>query len=499
MSNIRASFPSSARPAELAREHVAAGDLLYSQAQFAAALDRFQQAVGLQPDVPDYHFRVASAAWKLDLRPLVETHYQRAAELDPSFAEAHKMLAQWFVSHGRTDRALHHSKLAFDLAPADPDTRITRAVVLTTDAQPQAGWEILQPLVDSGYTSWHLASAYADLAGRIAHHDQAVQVIERTLASAKISPALARRLHVSAASLLEATGRYDDAFAHMRRAKKLVPETFDPSAYSKWVDRCLDFFTPARLAALPHTTRHDTRPLLIVGVPRSGTTLVEQILASHPSIFGGGELRTLGEISVSLASTPWAEGLVYPECLELLCLREVDRLAEQYLSVINSLSSTATYVTDKMPQNYEWLGMAALILPKCHIIHCIRDPRDTCISCFLTDFEKGNAFSNDVSHLVSYYRDYQRQMQRWKDLLGAQILDVRYEDLVADPAGQIRRLLDFLNLPWDERCLAFHENDRAVNTASRNQVRKPIYSSSIGRWERYKNSAPELGELRGIW
>src|SRR5205823_3506901 len=152
----------------------------------------------------------------------------------------------------------------------------------------------------------------------------------------------------------------------------------------------------------------------------------------------------------------WRKGVPYPQCMDLLSTADIDRVAREYLAGINALNSTATYVTNKMPQNYEFLGLIEILLPQSRVIHCSRDARDTCLSCFLTDFDIGNAFSLNLGTLASYYRDYRRLMKNWKEVLTLPVLDVQYEEVVGDLPGQTRRMLEFLELPWDERCVQFH-------------------------------------------
>jgi hypothetical protein len=227
-------------------------------------------------------------------------------------------------------------------------------------------------------------------------------------------------------------------------------------------------------------------------MPRSGTSLVEQILATHPDVFGGGELASLGLVVSAISDAGRSQGIGTPEAYDLLSFNRVNAFAADYLATITSLNSAARYVTDKMPSNFMRLGLAEILLPDCRVIHCVRDPRDTCLSCYFNYFEGGNAFSFDLADLAAYYRDYRRMMDHWKQILTLPMLEVRYEDVVADQEGQTRRMLEFLDLPWDERCLSFHENKRHVATASREQVRKPLYASSVGRWKHYEKQIPEL-------
>ena len=221
------------------------------------------------------------------------------------------------------------------------------------------------------------------------------------------------------------------------------------------------------MTSLPRATHGNQRPVLIVGMPRSGTTLVEQILACHPEIFGAGELSRLSEVVCESSGAEWSNGTAFPDCYDFLSMSRANELAGKYLEKINSLNTTATYVTDKMPDNFLYLGSAQLLLPQCRVIHCVRDPRDTCLSCYMTDFGSQNAYSFDLNHVAGYYRDYARLMEHWKLVLDLPILDVRYEDLIADQTGQTRRMLEFLELPWDDRCLKFHESKRFPATASR--------------------------------
>ena len=473
--------------------HVTRGDSLYAQGRFESAFKEFQFALACNRADPDTYFRLASTAWKLDLRPEVEQFYLQAIKLDPKFAQAHQMFARWLLTQQRAEAALEHTTAAIAISPNDEETVITHSVALTANGQWQLAYDCLRPILQAGRASWHLASALADVAGKVDQRAQAVALIDRTLLECEVAPVLARKLRVSAASLSVSLGRHVDAFEQMRRAKELVTEKFDPIGRSAWVTNSNDYLSRQKMDALPRATHQNARPVLIVGMPRSGTSLIEQILSSHPAIHGAGELRALGAAYESLLAADWTEGLAYPQCLDTLSIRRANELANGYLLSIASAPADAIYVTDKMPQNFEHLGLAEVLLPDCHVIHCQRDPRDTCLSCYLTDFDHGHAFTCDLEHLASFYRDYQRQMAHWKSVLSLPILDVRYEDVVADAEGQTRRMLDFLKLPWADSCLSFHENRRQVATASKDQVRQPLYKTSVQRWKRYeKNLGPLL-------
>ena len=292
-------------------------------------------------------------------------------------------------------------------------------------------------------------------------------------------------------------GRHDEAFEHARRGKEGRRPAYDPAQTSQSVDRRIKYFTPKKLRRLPRASHGNRRPVFIIGMPRSGTTLVEQILASHSQVCGAGELRALPAICQSARSNLQASCKDYPELLDAMTPDIANELAEGYLSAIAAIDQTATYVTDKMPDNFLLLGLIATLFPGSHVIHCRRDPLDTCLSCYMNYFAGGQVFSHDLTHLGAYYRDYERQMTHWREVLNFPVIEVRYENLVKDAANETRKLLAHLGLPWEDACLNFHRNRRPVLTPSCDQVRRPMYSSSVGRWKRYaKQLAPLMSALR---
>jgi hypothetical protein len=233
-------------------------------------------------------------------------------------------------------------------------------------------------------------------------------------------------------------------------------------------------------------------------MPRSGTTLVEQILDSHPEVFGAGELLDFTRV-VHQAEQLGSRGATrlggkggYTDWLAGASENQLDALAGLYLSRVTSFAPRARYITDKLPFNWMHLGLISRIFPQSHVIHVVRDPLDTCVSCYMTHFEDSVAYSTDLTYLGMQYNDQVKLMAHWRSVLELPILEVSYEALIADPENQVRRVLSFLDLPWDERCLSFHENKRVAWTASVDQVRRPMYRTSVGRW---KNYAAHLGPL----
>lgn len=300
---------------------------------------------------------------------------------------------------------------------------------------------------------------------------------------------------------LDARGDHDGAFeawnqANAARRRQVGP--YDRDGLVKRVDRLIAQFSPAFMAARRTWGHSTTRPVFVLGMPRSGTTLVEQILSAHPDVHGYGELTDLGQIAKdmpqrlgSLQRWPEVANALRPETARAAAQDYLDRQQERY-------ATDAARLVDKAPTNFFHIGLIALLFPKAAIVWCRRDPRDICTSIYSENFGLSQKHATDLADIGFFYVQHRRLMKHWMEVAGAQIYSCRYEDLIAEPEAQSRQLLDAVGLPWDERCLRFHEGDRPVLTPSRWQVRSPIYAGAIGRWRRYeKHLGPLLQALEG--
>jgi hypothetical protein len=290
--------------------------------------------------------------------------------------------------------------------------------------------------------------------------------------------------------------RFDDAFEHFRQANELSGAAFDSKRGVAATDRLIDTFSADFLAGRSGFGDPSERPIFIVGMPRSGTTLTEQIVASHPKICGAGELETMFHMVDAVPGLAGANKR-YPECVRDLTQASARDLARRYLVELNRYSRTAVRITDKMPHNFDKLGLISLMFPRARIIHCRRDPIDTCLSCFMHEFHKQHTYNCDLASLGLYYREYERLMAHWRTALPIALFELRYEDLVADQEAVSRALIEFCGLPWDDRCLEFHRADRSVQTPSAWQVRQPIYTKSVERWRKYQRHLGPLIEVLG--
>lgn len=301
--------------------------------------------------------------------------------------------------------------------------------------------------------------------------------------------------------VLDARGDYDGAFAvwsvaNAARRRQIGP--FDRQAMARRVDRNIAQFTRSFLEVRRGWGSDSSRPVFVLGMPRSGTTLVEQILAVHPDAHGCGELTDLGRLAKAI---PARAGTIqrWPEAAAAMTAGLTRATADEYLaSVLRRYPTNAARLVDKAPINFFYVGLIAMLFPNARIIWCRRDPRDIGTSIYSENFGLTQTHATDLADIGFFYKEHIRLMRHWAGIAGDQMYECRYEDLIADFEPRCRSLVQAAGLPWDARCLRFHEADRAVLTPSRWQVRSPIYSAAVGRWKRYeKHLGPLLEELQG--
>jgi tetratricopeptide (TPR) repeat protein len=296
-----------------------------------------------------------------------------------------------------------------------------------------------------------------------------------------------------AARSLEKEKRYDEAMAMATRSHEIHDPGFNPKAYLDQADAIIDYFSRERLRSLPRSQEMDPRPVFIVGLPRSGTSLTETILDRHPQVQGLGEL---GHIEILSRDLPWRlqSHQSYPHCLDQMTDDAVTQVGTELLETLSVWGgSEAARLTDKALEMERFLGLISLVLPGARIIHCRRNVRDICVSCYMQDLNAWRLpWITSTEGLVARCESHHRLMRHWKNVLDLKILTIDYESLVDDQERWTREMIDFLDLPWDPACLAFYESDRVVMTASREQVRQPIYRTSVERWRRYPKFTAEL-------
>jgi hypothetical protein len=296
-------------------------------------------------------------------------------------------------------------------------------------------------------------------------------------------------LHFVLGKVRDDKGDYAQAFEHFLEANRLKRTLidYDEARQVRFFREFIGTFDTAFIENRAGAGTSSDLPIFIVGMSRSGTTLVEQILASHPLVHGAGELQLLRRC-LHLEFDGVQDDQELPARIAQLDGAAFARIGDSYVTALAELAPGAARVTDKLPGNMALVGVIHLAFPNARIIHCTREPLDTCVSCFSKLFTTGHAFSYELGELGRFYRLYQQLMQHWTDVLPAgRMLEMRYEEVIGDTETQVRQLLEFCGLPWNEACLNFSATRRAVKTASLVQVRQPIYASSVGRWQRYRS------------
>ena len=376
----------------------------------------------------------------------------------------------------------------------DAERLLAQAGELELARDMHAAAAIVDRLLEAGHCSASVALLFTRIAHDVGREEDALAAVQRVLnGSDPQPPRTIASLHFAAAQLLDGLGRYEDAFRHATRANALWADSYDPARMERMVTSCIELFSPAALPGMARATNRDPTPVFIVGMPRSGSTLVEQVLASTPHVFGGGELQWVNKLWHALLRRVGTGAVTLDDALTRMLPADADAVAAEHLARLRSLHPTASRVIDKDLSNVMHLGLIWVLFPGARVIHCRRNPLDTGVSCYMTDFEQVLPFTCSLPALGHFNGQVERLMSHWKQALDLPILEVNYEQVVGDLEGHARRLLEFVGVPWDERCLQFHRNPRPVATASRSQVRRPIYTSSIERWRRYE---PWIGPLR---
>jgi tetratricopeptide (TPR) repeat protein len=477
---------------------LALAHLQQDMADYPKALGSFQRALQLEPDNGDACYGKGAVLYTLGRQREAIASYRQAVLHRPKAARYHVGLAAALMAESRHEEAADCCEKALAIAPDNTDAAALAAQIAVRRGETKKAYEILQPLLEQGDQSENLVLAFANVSRGVGRTREAIQLLQNIVDNdTNQSEESLTNLHFSLGKLYDREGAYDKAFHHFEQGNLLKQVSFGAAHHMLEVDGLIAQNSWYFLNSLPSSTIRSERPVFIIGMPRSGTTLVEQIFASHPAVFGAGELPDIGQMADRLPALLGTQKQ-FPQCLSLVNTEQLDKLATAYLARLEKLSPDAERVTDKM-LGFMYLGLIQLVLPSARVIHCKRDPLDTCLSGYFQDFSSAHPYSYDLYNLGVYYRGYEKIMQNWSNVLSLPILDVQYEDMVADQEAVSRKLIEFCGLEWDDSCLRFHENERFVGTASYDQVRRPMYSSSVGRWKNYDKFIGPLREALDLF
>lgn len=463
--------------------------------QFLTAIELFQKVVRIVPKNLVYRNNLANCFIRSSRPEQALPHLRRVLSANPKMSEALYNLARAYRAMGKGKEAelTYLRMLSFepesilariglgevltDLGRMDEATGVFRAVIADT------------PNSVEGYTG--LVAAHKFTPG-----DRDIDALLELLEQSSCDTGKQTALHHAAGKIYNDLGQYDEAFRHFAKAKEIVSRKFDIASYQRFIEKTCQLFTMPFFLERTGYGNSSERPVFIVGMPRSGTTLTEQILASHSKVKGAGEMVDLQRIERRITETK-RETDSYFNMIAGLSADQSLVHAEAYLDTLKRHSRTALRVVDKMPHNFELLGLIALLFPNARVVHCRRNPIDTCISCFTHNFSEAHGYNSDLSNLGLYYREYSKLMSHWAKVLPLQIFDLKYEQLVTDQEATTHQLINFLELDWEDACTEFHLTERAVITPSRWQVRQPIYKSSLQRWRRFEPHIEPLKQSLG--
>jgi len=498
------------------------------QSAFEAGLANADRALELAPDLVGAHINRADALCGLRRFDEAEAPLRRALDLMPERAETHSALGAVLSELDRFDEAIACRQRAIALRPSDALLHHALGGTLFQAQQleaSEASYRQALTLVSDFPRSWHglgntllaggrleeavacfrralaiapdLAEAYEALA--FVRQCASDEVLERLVALSgspdrPVSDRIASEFALGA--FLDNADRYDDAFPHFAEANALsrqqlaqTGERFDPEELGREVGGLTQRCTPALFSAAMGWGSPSELPIFIVGMPRSGTSLVEQIVASHSRVFGVGERKDIFRISEAVL----AHNRDKP--IEQWDMDFARQLTDAHIARLQAMGGRAARVTDKMPDNIFHLGIVAVLFPMARVIFCRREARDTCLSCYFQQFADGHMFAYDLVDCGRQFLEIERLADHWRHVLPLSMLTVDYEELVGDPEAESRRLIEFLGLDWESACLEFHRTERPVFTAATWEVRQPIYTRSVGRWRYYERHLEPLLEV----
>lgn len=510
------------------------GSVLITEERYDESVQVLAKALSMNPRYADAHCNIGFALKGKDQNDQALKHFQNALKLRPSYPEAYLGLGNIHQQQQRHDLAMHAYRKTIELAPDNANAFTALASLYTELEEDVLAVEQfekaleLEPTMSAallglgnirmelgdmegaeGYFQKALDCAKPDDPGPRFYLTQLRKVqkdSEQLQALLKMNETIGEMSEQKQITINYALGKsFDDlgekerAIQHFLAGAELKRKkiNFDPNAQEKTFDEVLAALDEQAIKKLKGGGNDSELPIFVLGMPRSGTTLTEQIIASHPDVHGAGELRNL----FNLAYRPLKaddKDVLFPFNLQHLGPDVIGQWAEEYVQQLQARAPDAARITDKMPGNYLLTGLIHLMLPKAKIIHVRRNPVDTCLSCFTRLFQHGQEHTYDLVELGRYYRGYLKVMEHWRKVLpkGA-FYEVHYEDLVANTEAEAKKLLNYCGLKWDDTCLDFHNNKRKVRTASVTQVRQPIYSTSVDRWLPYKDALAPLLETLG--
>lgn len=477
------------------------GNVYSAQERFREAVEQYQFALDKNDQFHDCRINLADTLIALGETELAIAHYQRLLQQQPNNVPLLLKLARSMLSIQSLD-VLSILYKALRLEKNNAEIHFWLGIYeQTMGAFEQAGDHFKKAIsLNPGYYDpWYRLS----LNKGFIPTDHQLSMLKTTFDQLQSDDANNPDLITLGFSLgrfYEQNNDFDSAFKYYQVGNRIksAQQPFDKHRHDEQVDNIIKTFDAEFFDQRRGWGNQTTLPVFIVGMPRSGTTLVEQIISSHPSVHGGGELQLMLKLVADLKPDDDNAAASHAQRIAIFKQSEVTNLSDRYLQKLQAFNPQAQYISDKLPGNYFRLGVIFLLFPNATIIHCQRDAMDTCWSCYQQNFESGLRFTNDLENLGYAFQGYQRLMQHWQQIKPGRMMDIKYETLLQNPEPESRRLLEHCGLDWLPEVLKFHQQQRPVSTASLWQVRQPLYQSSIGRWKAYEEFLQPLKSQLGI-
>ena len=457
------------------------------------AADQFDAILKNRPDYVPARTEYGFICLDRDEYEMARRHLQQAVQSAPKNSRGIQGLGLVYERLGDIDKAVDTWERCLKISPNEPQVLTSLGQCSIQVGRIDQGREYLNHAIRLSPRS---AEAHLGLAmsGKATESDPQIARLAMLIDDAGIVGDQRVRMHFALGKLYEDTKQFEKAFEQYQSGNQLKRGMieYDSQQTTTTVNSYIDFFSRDRLRKPPASySSVSSKPLFVLGMPRSGTTLVEQILASHPSIHGAGELSHLEKLVRRMPEMVEPQ-VSFPFCLERLSNEQLHDEASAYADMLERVAPDAARVVDKMPKNFFYAGLITMMWPNAKIVWCRRDPLDTCISCYNRFFIKGQPFSWDFEELGHYFSEHERLGKHWQQSLPTQMFEINYEELTETPEPIVRSLIDYVELPWDDQCLRFHETDRRVKTNPL-QVRQPIYKTSVSRASRFE---PWIGPLK---
>jgi len=474
---------------EFLEDYINLGIALHDLGRSDEAAASFREAIKREPDFVEAHYNLGNVLLDMGEPDDAIASYQRAVKIHPEHANAHNNMGNAYKMVTRFDEAVASYRRSLEVHPGHANAHDNMGNIHMElgqlDEAVASYRKALEIHPSSGEMHRHLANARK----HVERDDEVARAVE-LYEHAECPPSEKMHLAFALGKAFEDLKEYDQAFEYLSEGNRLKRITFGYSSedVAGYFAQLKEIFSRSFVEERQQGGNGRGTPVFILGMPRSGTTLAEQMLASHPDIFGAGELDDFSQLMEAEIATA---GTALPEGLAELDAAALERIADRYLDRLKGLGGDVPHVTDKTPHNFLNVGLIRVILPSARIIHMRRNAMDTCFSLYANYFVASHLYAWDLTELGQYYRQYEGLMNHWREVLPDAMIEVDYETLVEQPEEQIRRLLDWCGLSYDPACLDFHKSDRIVRTASAAQVRQPLYTSSMQRWRNFeKHLAP---------